>query len=214
MFWAGSSQDEMRGFGPVQPIASWRGFGTTSHVLFPFDWSAYRAVTERHLAGAFDSLLDDKWSTAPRLHAVLSREAWASDWLHPEPATLRVAAGWPARSLRGWGPASAWLEPKMGSRIATTRQGEGAIVKVRRFGGQDIIYLLPWKPIWPGFAINTLFYATMLWALCAVPLALRRRGRMKRGLCPACGYPIGASELCTECGKPVTRDRMRRASSG
>jgi hypothetical protein len=64
---------------------------------------------------------------------------------------------------------------------------------------------LPQDLLWPGFAINTLFYAAMLWLLFAAPFALRRRRRIKRGLCPACAYPVGASDLCTECGKPVKR---------
>jgi hypothetical protein len=54
--------------------------------------------------------------------------------------------------------------------------------------------------IWPGFAINTVFYATILWGLFAAPFALRRRLRVKRGLCPKCAYPVGTSDVCTECG--------------
>jgi hypothetical protein len=63
--------------------------------------------------------------------------------------------------------------------------------------------VLPLHPTWPGFAINTLFYATILWVLFAAPFALRRRWRVKRCLCPACAYPIGESDVCTECGKTV-----------
>jgi hypothetical protein len=72
-------------------------------------------------------------------------------------------------------------------------------------GGRDIpaVRVVPYQPIWPGFAINTLFYAGILWLLFAAPFALRRRRRIKRGLCPACAYPVGASDVCTECGKPV-----------
>jgi hypothetical protein len=54
----------------------------------------------------------------------------------------------------------------------------------------------------PGFAINTLFYAAILWALFAAPFALQRRSRIRRGLCPACAYPVGESPICTECGAP------------
>jgi predicted amidophosphoribosyltransferase len=46
-------------------------------------------------------------------------------------------------------------------------------------------------------------YAAILWMLFAAPFALRRWRRIKRGLCPACAYPVGASDVCTECGKPV-----------
>ena len=62
--------------------------------------------------------------------------------------------------------------------------------------------LIPLCPIWPGFAINTLFYAGVLWMLCCGPFALRRMIRRRRGRCPQCGYPIGQSPVCTECGAP------------
>jgi len=65
--------------------------------------------------------------------------------------------------------------------------------------------LLPRHPIWPGFAINTLFYAGVLWVLCCGPFALRRMIRRRRGQCPACAYPIGQSPVCTECGAAVTQ---------
>ena len=60
-------------------------------------------------------------------------------------------------------------------------------------------------PIWPGFAINTIFYAAMLWVVFFVPGIVKRRVRRRRGLCPACAYPVSASKVCTECGKPVKR---------
>ena len=62
---------------------------------------------------------------------------------------------------------------------------------------------LPLRPLWPGFAINTIFYAAIVWILVAVAEGVCRRQRIKRGLCPACAYPVGASDICTECGKPV-----------
>ena len=60
--------------------------------------------------------------------------------------------------------------------------------------------VLPLRPILLGSALNTLFYAAMLWLALCGPFALRRLIRVKRGRCPACGYPVGASPLCTECG--------------
>ncbi len=68
--------------------------------------------------------------------------------------------------------------------------------------------VLPVVPIWPGFAINTVFYAGILWLLFAGPFALRRRSRRRRGLCVKCGYDLrGAgstggpdSVTCPECG--------------
>jgi hypothetical protein len=84
--------------------------------------------------------------------------------------------------------------------------------------------LLPTKLAWPGFAINTVFYAAVLWMLFAAPFALRRWRRIRRGLCSKCGYDLrggmsggggggaggvgggrGAGEraVCPECGTPV-----------
>jgi hypothetical protein len=77
------------------------------------------------------------------------------------------------------------------------------------------IRLLPYAPMWPGFAINTLFYAGTLWLLFAAPFALRRRRRIKRGLCPKCAYPIGrggTSDVCTECGAAVPLSHRERGS--
>ena len=58
-------------------------------------------------------------------------------------------------------------------------------------------------PIWPGFPINTIFYATILWLVFLGLFALRRVLRRRRGLCPACAYPMGESPLCTECGREL-----------
>ena len=62
---------------------------------------------------------------------------------------------------------------------------------------------MPLYPLWPGFAVNTLFYAGVLWMLFAGPFALRRMIRRRRGQCPQCAYLIGQSPVCTECGANV-----------
>ncbi len=66
------------------------------------------------------------------------------------------------------------------------------------------LYLL-W--IRPGLALNTLLTATIGWLLIYGPMALRRLirrfSRIRRGLCPKCAYPIGESNVCTECGQPL-----------
>ena len=60
----------------------------------------------------------------------------------------------------------------------------------------------PVLPLWPGFALNTVFYAVVLWLLFAAPFALRRRRRIKRGLCPKCAYDLRGTQanICPECG--------------
>src|SRR5262245_5810996 len=112
-----------------------------------------------------------------------------------------IEAGIPMRSLRGQ-----WFDVPDTSTGRWQSHARGAS-KVRNqtlnaMFPHRAVYL-PWFPRWPGFAINTIFYAAILWLIFAFPFVLRRRQRNKRGLCPACAYPIGTNSRCTECGKPV-----------
>ncbi len=61
---------------------------------------------------------------------------------------------------------------------------------------------LPIKPIWPGFAISTIFYAVILWALGYAPVKLRSFVRERRGMCPVCAYDLRHADhlVCPECG--------------
>jgi hypothetical protein len=61
---------------------------------------------------------------------------------------------------------------------------------------------LPLRAIFPGFAINTIFYAVILWVLIATPGALSRKRRLRRGQCASCGYSLreNRSNVCPECG--------------
>ena len=79
-------------------------------------------------------------------------------------------------------------------------------------GGLELPWFyLPWRnkvpyyPIWPGFALNTLFYAVILWLPIRGPFVLRRHIRRKRGLCVACGYDLRHADhdACPECGTAV-----------
>lgn len=99
---------------------------------------------------------------------------------------LYLTAGLPMRSLHG----QSW------SGTGITIQQSGFITT----GSQD---WLPYVPIWPGFAVNSLFYAAVLWLLIPGPFVLRRFIRVKRGLCPKCAYPMAESDICSECGKAL-----------
>ncbi len=124
-------------------------------------------------------------------------------------ATL-VRSGWPWRSGAGerWDLGISLLTPfpMLGHKVTTWRDADLETSAVSfdrptRLGGSSF-RLLPLRPIWTGFAINTLFYAALLWPLICGPSALRRHIRRKRGLCVSCGYDLRHAEhdACPECG--------------
>ncbi len=61
-------------------------------------------------------------------------------------------------------------------------------------------YPLPTRLLWSGFLLNSVVYALFLWLPLAGFVVARRALRLRRGLCPECAYPLGASPICTECG--------------
>ncbi len=74
--------------------------------------------------------------------------------------------------------------------------------------------VLPFGLIWPGFAVNTFFYAAILWLAILGPFALRRFIRVGRGLCPKCAYPMGESSVCTECGAELPTKKRTESLYG
>lgn len=66
--------------------------------------------------------------------------------------------------------------------------------------------ILPLKPIWLGFLLNTLFWSTTVFVACWVwkhaVTDPRVRRRFARGLCVKrrCAYPLNGAQVCPECG--------------
>ncbi len=114
-------------------------------------------------------------------------------------AYWRLRLGWPAlaldSSLRGSSATN------LATGVAVKRDYETQGLLEYRFRSRD--YAIPVLPVWPGFLINTLFYAGACWLLLAAPGGVRRWRRTRRGQCPACGYDLSGVEVCPECG---TRD--------
>ena len=61
---------------------------------------------------------------------------------------------------------------------------------------------LPFAPLWPGFAINTIFYGAILWVLTLGPFTARRMIRRRHGRCIRCAYDLRHADhvVCPECG--------------
>ena len=104
--------------------------------------------------------------------------------------------GWPNRSLS--------CEIISNNSKWTTNASHGGLSVASQGNFSD--HILPLRPIWPGFAINTILYAAMLWLLTLGPFAARRMIRRKRGLCIKCGYDLRGveHEKCPECGVGVS----------
>jgi hypothetical protein len=111
--------------------------------------------------------------------------------------------GWPFRAM--WCSIGQWYGQPDGSYSPVDDNGSMIMIKCSAGAGNGPERYLPLIAIWPGFAINTIFYAAILWGLFTLPGVVKRHRRRKRGLCPACAYPIGTwgGEVCTECGALV-----------
>ena len=136
---------------------------------------------------------------------------WASDLLAlelPEGVLGNAAvegSGWPVVAMR-----TRYDEVPGPLRGQSLRQvTEGILLTSTaeiRLG--DMLYRAkarPLRPLWPGFAINTFFYAAIVWVLWSSPFTARRLIRRKRGRCLKCGYDLRGAEheVCPECGVEV-----------
>jgi hypothetical protein len=117
----------------------------------------------------------------------------------PLPRYLHVShieAGWPLKSLRRTDTQPA----RDGDVDAAIANSMAAYPSVRSRAENRII--MPTQPVWRGFAINSLLFAAAIWIV-PLPWRVHRLCRRRRGLCEACGYPIGSNPTCTECGRSI-----------
>ncbi len=105
---------------------------------------------------------------------------------------VRRDYGWPARCLHRTDTLSIGVEQGI-HHVDSVASGEFLLFD---------LWVLPTRPIWRGFALNTLLYAALLWPLWSAPFATRRLIRKRRGQCVRCGYDLGHAEheVCPECG--------------
>ena len=196
--------------------------------LTRYDWiDASRLISRRAAVGTWTDLeAQARASRVVRLWEFPPRDASPADELIAPWGQIREssvlcglgeheyltddARGWPLRSM--W---CSWGTPDLCSRLPPPpRYGpaypspgplsHGIPLQTRKgSGSQPWIRAIP-LAIWPpGFAVNTFFYAAVLWLLWSGPFRLRRLIRVRRGLCPKCAYPRGEADVCSECGKPL-----------
>jgi hypothetical protein len=156
----------------------------------------------------------------------------------PQPIRMtRHDAGWPALAMRAeqWRgvngkpvisagaklgtlvldypalPVMSVVPPTAQAAPPTIPRAVQAIIPPPRQGTDQ---LLPLRPIWPGFAINTIFYAGIAWLCWLLFTMSMRTQRRLRGLCGRCAYPIGVSPVCTECGARVRAAGTKGTTDG
>lgn len=111
-----------------------------------------------------------------------------------------ITAGWPLPSMQGWhrvnweGASAVSQSPVWLMNVSSNQHGGSGPMNPTA---------LPFKPMGPGFILNTLVFAIIIALLFSVPRAVLRRRRLRQGLCPSCGYPMGSSEQCSECGETL-----------
>ncbi len=109
-----------------------------------------------------------------------------------EYSAVRFRAGWPFLSLQG---------------LSYYRQADRAWHESRALRAPSFVEsrlrILPLQPLLAGFAGNTVLFSTAIWLAVVIPNVVRSAQRRVHGQCPACGYPVGPSARCSECGCPV-----------
>ena len=110
-----------------------------------------------------------------------------------------LETGWPARSMR-----QAWMAEWRNSKSKEWWPESIAVPwQVRAVGIKGV----PSRLLWPGFALNTLFYTLPIALLWLAPGTIRRWHRRRHQLCIHCAYPVAdPAKPCSECGRfPTTR---------
>ena len=138
---------------------------------------------------------------------------WLPGWVSPptdrpveERAVLVISAGWPAPCLRarlvGHGdhtPGPGGLRTGLGPQRVHWGEWEQAVVVHESLAGANKHRVLPRGVIASGMVIDLLFWSIPGLTIIGLFL-IRRISRRRRSCCPACGYPIGTSDVCSECG--------------
>jgi hypothetical protein len=142
------------------------------------------------------------------------RDILGAGVVEPSPVTIgavQYRAGWPCFAIGGeW---TYWV-PNATGQYQEFTYGMISFKDKLTYMPRQLRYI-PYRPKWPGFALNTLMYGAAFWLLLGLPSAVRRYVRIQRGLCVKCGYDLrkrpSDSSACPECGAAVTPHMLNSA---
>ena len=142
--------------------------------------------------------------------------SWATFLIRPEYGGPGPSHKERILECRGWPALALWCGEEAtyvgGARSQPIRTSDAMIRGIRLSpgwhtysDGSTVAFdrCLPLGILWRGFAIDTAAYSIGLFAvLTSVWIARGGIGkwRLSRGRCAKCGYPIGISPVCSECG--------------
>ncbi len=122
-------------------------------------------------------------------------------WVNgPDPDRREAVGTIRADSARGWPMRALWYEVTIAGNKRTDAGGFMLPMGLDWLGPGRV---LPFRPIVPGLAVDTLFFAAIWYVALLVPVAHRRAARWRSGRCTWCGYDLahGAADRCPECGR-------------
>jgi hypothetical protein len=119
-----------------------------------------------------------------------------------EKVLVHMQTGWPMRSMESWLTIDRSEPPLQETRFFGLRTAD--LPRARPYP-ETPFGQIPLRPDSPGFVVNTVVWAMILVLLVRGPRWVRGEIRVRRGLCRACGYPIGVADRCTECGRELPR---------
>ncbi len=158
--------------------------------LFEYPFELTHGIKDHRIGQSSYEMLSG-WDPGPA-----DRESSGSRVLFDE-AVIVDRRGWPMISLEKQGWYRHESDPQRSSSATV-----GVLHLPRTWDCGHTNQMLPLRPIWPGFLINTVFYTAILWPLYISPFILRRHIRHKRGRCIKCGYDLRGDldAGCPECG--------------
>jgi hypothetical protein len=110
---------------------------------------------------------------------------------------VRYRAGWPLRCVEG----ALWRQD------SSSRRWEHETLEWVPSNPWGRRTLLPLWPLWVGMTVNVIAAGALAAAVVRVVTmsgrAIVRWVRRRRGRCPGCAYPVGASARCSECGETL-----------
>jgi hypothetical protein len=102
-----------------------------------------------------------------------------------------------ADDVLGYAEGRGWPALSMG-RAAARETDTGLTLGLTRPGGRDVV--IPLRPLWVGFFLNTLVYALIGWFIVWTWEPVQGRLARRWRLCPACRRDLDDEGVCDSCG--------------